>query len=141
MGRSGGYTADEDDIIRAHYPTEPRAVWLALLSGRSAISIKSRAWALGVRRQHRCGGDQIPCDGPVLAALTEAERGYLAGLIDGEGCLRLSRSKSAQGKPVYHIVVIISTTSKLRAQAELLANGYIHLTDDEREAVYQRLAE
>ncbi len=140
-------------------------------------------------------------NGSVIGHLSETEKGYLAGIIDGEGCIRLSRRPGKHGAPIYHIYVVVVNTSMalhhwleqrlpgvgyiredtrrkrhahpgahpenwrtvynwvimgnrvavvfLReiapylivksAQAELLAGGYVHLSAEERDALYTRL--
>ena len=184
------YTPPEDTIIRCHYPTSTWKEMLALLPGRPQGSIRVRASGLGIRKDKSCWEVGKPNDGPVLANLSEAERGYLAGLIDGEGCLRLSKSRNRNGAPVYHIQVDIANTSRAlmdwlntklpgtvygqdrqprrtiyhwklsgnrraitflreiapyliikRAQADTLAGGYVHLSADERVALYERMAQ
>ena len=42
--------------------------------------------------------------------LTEAEKGYLAGIIDGEGCIRLARKKKKKIN-VYVACVIVTNTN------------------------------
>lgn len=44
------WTPEEDEIIKAHYATEPMRKMLDRLPGRNWISIKSRGYRLGVRR-------------------------------------------------------------------------------------------
>lgn len=189
------YTTREDELIRKYYPTATSEEMQRLLPNRTARGIRVRASKIGVTKNNDCWEVGKPFDGPILTHLSEAEKGYLAGIIDGEGCLRLSRSKNSRnGRPTYHIQVDISNTSRnllnwlieklpgaayysemghnepnwrkgyhwkiagnrraiaflreiapyliiKREQAELLCNGYVLLSEEEREQLYQRLRE
>ena len=55
-------------------------------------------------------------------ALTETQKAYLAGIIDGEGCITLRRAhKKRSGTTQYSLQLVISTTSiKLRAWLETI---------------------
>lgn len=44
---------------------------------------------------------------------TEAERGYIAGIIDGEGCITIDKSSSHwTGRNIYSVRVVVSMTDK-----------------------------
>ena len=44
--------------------------------------------------------------------LTETEKAYLAGLIDGEGCIMIHRGKQANGKPRHQLRLDIAQTDR-----------------------------
>lgn len=132
----------------------------------------------------------------MIGQMTEAERGYLAGLIDSDGCIVFARCKRQSRKGRcwdYRLYVIINNTDKRmidwvasklpagkarvqehpgarrklalygftcstaqsvvllrelapylvikREQAEPFANGYRHLSNEDREALYHRMRE
>ena len=187
------WTPEEDQVLRRHYPTSTNAEIEALLPNRPLHGIKVRASRLGLQKQlafHEMG---MPFTGSVIGHLPETEKAYLAGIVDGEGCITLHR-RSPQGKnnPVYALFVEISNTSPAlkkwlderfpdktyyrfitkaqphhkqgyewvlsgnrqvmvflreivpylvikREQAELLAQGYVHLSEEERFVLYKKL--
>jgi len=43
--------------------------------------------------------------------LTEVQRAYAAGIVDGEGCLTMCRSKDIRGRETYRPVLMVETTS------------------------------
>jgi len=194
-------TAAEDALLREYYPTASNAELQALFPARPLAGIRQRAHQIGVRKNLDAHERGMPFDGSVTGHLSETEKGYLAGIIDGEGCIMLARHLGKRGKHVYHSYVSIANTSmalhhwleqrlpgagyvrrhrrpetdmrpaanpKLwktgydwivsgnrvvavllreiapyliikRAHAELLAGGYLHLSAEERDALYLRL--
>jgi hypothetical protein len=200
MASNSFYTPEEDEIIRLHYPTATHAEIAQMLPDRTPTGIRVRANRLGVRKNKECWEVGFPLDGSLIGHLTEAEKGYLAGIIDGEGCIRLARRLGKRGQHIYLIQVVIANTSpKLhewleskipgsgyvnkkthytdprpsshpaqwkpsyrwivsgsrfaivflkeiapyliikREQAELLINGYVHLSESERDELFRKL--
>jgi hypothetical protein len=111
MSNGKYWTKEEDGLLRANYSQSSNANLLTLFPGRELTGIKIRASRLQLKKDIRIWEMGTPFEGEVLSKLSEAEKGYLAGIIDGEGCIRLSRSKTKRGTPTYHIQVIISNTS------------------------------
>jgi hypothetical protein len=67
----------EKQILREFYSVLPREELLQLLPYRSWKAVKEKASLLGLKR-----------DPPItLKPLSEAQRAYIAGIIDGEGCI------------------------------------------------------
>src|SRR5437016_11235983 len=89
MASSSFYTPEEDEIIRLHYPTATHAEIAQMLPHRTPRGISVRANRLGVLKKKECWEVGIPLSSSVIGHLTEAEKGYLAGIIDGEGCILL----------------------------------------------------
>jgi hypothetical protein len=200
MAAHSFYTPEEDEIIRLHYPTATQSKIAQMLPMRELNGIRIRATRLGVHKDKECWEVGIPFSGSVIGHLTEAEKGYLAGIIDGEGCILMNREKGKKGDYIYRVFVTIANTSmklhewleeKLpgrgyvrqaypgekrsptshperwktsynwtisgsrvaivllreiapyliikREQAELLVNGYVHLSSEERNNLYVKL--
>ena len=193
MVRQISYSAEEDARLWQHYPTATKAELQALFPGRSLRGLAVRASRLGVHKNHDAWEVGIPCTGSVGAHLSEVDKAYLAGIIDGEGCIMLQR-RIPKGKrnPTYTLFLSITNTSpqliawlneKLRGrcyntvtahtnpkhrtkyewilagnrqvmaflkdiapylvikreQAELLMNGYVHLPEEERYALFLKM--
>ena len=201
MSSAPHWTAAEDTLLREHYPTASNTDLQALFPARPLAGIRQRAHQIDVRKNLDAREGGMPYSGSVIGHLSETEKGYLAGIIDGEGCIMLARHLGKHDKHVYHLYLSIANTSmalhrwleerlpgagyvkqhqqaKLdarpganpehwksrydwivsgnrvvsvllreiapylvikREQAELLAGGYVHLSADEREALYLRL--
>ncbi len=190
MSTAQYWISQEDEILRQHYATSSSVEIEALLPGRNLHGIKIRASRLGLRKElafHEVG---MPFTGSVIGHLPERDKAYLAGIIDGEGCITINRRRAKPGHvPVYALQVCISNTSRAlqkwlderfpdktywrishqnpkwrdcyhwtlsgnrqvmvflreiapylvikREQAELLAQGYVHLPEEERYALYR----
>jgi hypothetical protein len=200
MSSAPYWTEVEDVLVREHYPTASNAELQALFPSRPLAGIRQRAHQIGVRKNLDAHENGMPISGSVIRHLSETEKGYLAGIIDGEGCIMLARHLGKRGKYVYNLYVNIANTSMAlhywleqrlpgagyvrqnsravaarpnthperwkpayswivsgnrvaavllreiapylvikRAQAELLADGYVHLSSEERDVLYLRL--
>lgn len=200
MSSAPHWTETEDTLLREHYPTASNAELQALFPTRPLAGIRQRAHQIGMRKNLDAYENGMPFSGSVIGHLSETEKGYLAGIIDGEGCIMLARHLGKRGKHVYHLYVGIANTSMAlhrwleqrlpgigyvrqnspavdtrpsahperwktgydwivsgnrvaavllreiapylvikRAQAELLAGGYVHLSAEERDTMYVRL--
>lgn len=87
------WTKEEDDYLREHYP----GTGLKRLSeriGRSRGAISVRAARLGIVKTDEGCYDSVVASGdygcPQVSVLTPFELGYVAGLLDGEGCITAS---------------------------------------------------
>jgi hypothetical protein len=182
--RGIGYSPEEDALLRELYPKAPLSE-LASRFNRNPYSLRYRAQKLGILREN-CEG-QFPTDQTMIGHLTEAEKGYLAGLIDGEGTIvfvkissavrqsyqtrvqiyntdkrmiewvlsrlpsgRMSVQKHSEGnrKVLYQWICSTNAATTLlreiqpylvikQEQAEALKNGYRHLTDEQRRALFE----
>jgi hypothetical protein len=201
MSSAPHWTVTEDALLLEHYPTASNAELQVLFPMRPLAGIRQRAHQIGVRKNLDAYEGGMPFSGSVIGHLSETEKAYLAGIIDGEGCIMLARHLGKRGKHVYHLYVSIANTSmalhhwleqrlpgagyvrqrqrvKLdarptsnqqqwrtgydwivsgnrvatillreiapylvikRAQAELLAGGYLHLSEEERYVLYLQL--
>jgi hypothetical protein len=198
MAANSFYTPEEDEIIRLHYPAASQAEIAQMLPHRTPRGISVRANKIGVHKNKECWEVGIPFSGSVIGHLTEAEKGYLAGIIDGEGCILMNREKGRKGEYIYRLSVTIANSSKnlhgwleeklvgrgyvrrvkptkdrvghperwkpmynwvvsgsrkaivllreiapylviKREQAELLVNGYVHLSEGQRNELYLKL--
>ena len=113
MAKGKFWTQAEDDILQAEYPTASGKRLLALLPGRDLKGIRCRACRLGVTKSPDARENGLPFSGSMIGHLTEVEKAYLAGIIDGEGCIRLSQHKGRLGTVICHIQVQIANTSPL----------------------------
>jgi hypothetical protein len=55
--------------------------------------------------------------------MTLEERAYIAGIVDGEGCITLSQTKTVYGKETYRAMVIVETTSEVLQQYLVKVTG------------------
>jgi hypothetical protein len=202
MSASTYWSPEEDALLLQVYPTTSNADLLKLFPTRPIGGIRQRAHQIGVQKNIEAHERGKPYEESVIGHLTETEKGYLAGIIDGEGCIRLARRFGKNGDAICHIYVAIANTSQLlyewlenklpgkgyirpisnhaekrpnthpeqwkpcytwivsgnriaitflreiapyliikRKQAELLAGGYVHLSNEERNALFVRLRE
>lgn len=192
MSTAQYWTPQEDEILRQHYATSSNTEIETLLPGRNLHGIKIRASRLGLRKEQAFHEMGMSFTGSVIGHLPETEKAYLAGIIDGEGCITINRRAVKGRAPVYHLYVSIANTSPAlkkwlderfpertylhiikrknpkhregwnwvlsgnrqvmvflreiapylvikREQAELVAQGYVHLSEEEREALWQKL--
>lgn len=69
-----------------------------------------------VRRTQPVGGVLTPqqewAPDPAVESLSPAELAYIAGLIDGEGCLLIYRKKDSRGTKHYRCILRVSNTSR-----------------------------
>jgi hypothetical protein len=91
MSSAPYWTAAEDTLLRERYPTATNAELQALFPTRPLGGIRQRAHQIGVHKNIEAHERGMPFDGSVIGHLSEAEKGYLAGIIDGEGHIGLSR--------------------------------------------------
>lgn len=114
MSSKKRFSQEEDNILRQKYASATKAELMALLPERKSWeSIRMRAFKLGLKRSKEARSYEMgkPLEGNFTDHLTEAEKGYIAGLIDGEGSITLSRRVSGRVNPVYSIHISICNTS------------------------------
>ncbi len=195
------YTLAEDAKIRRFYPRHARSHVLRALPQRSWQSIIYRAQYLKVIREQEAKQlESIRVDKALISRLTSHDRAYVAGILDGEGCICFNKStwhiSPGSPNPAFHLRIRLATTSEqlrqwllhkfpgrlyqrkmipvnkqgvksrrvcyemivsgtnlsrvfLKAllpylvikkeQAELMLRGYLHLSQAERLALWQRM--
>lgn len=114
MPKGPFWTTDEDDIIRSNYGPKERQAIETRLPGRTWSSIIQRALKLGIARdpEWRESGRHIIGNGRILDHLSEAEKGYIAGLLDGEGTIGFyKRRNGRKSGNVFVIQISIANTS------------------------------
>lgn len=130
MSSARHYTEAEDDTIRRHYPTATSDEWASLLPGRSVHGISVRASRLGVQKDVNKWEYKTPAPTTIIGHLSDIERAYLAGIVDGEGCIQFHRRNAKDGrKPVYVLAVSIANTSPALLdwlETRLPHRAYIH---------------
>lgn len=110
---SGPYwTEAEVEILKNNYPSSKQGELQKLLPRRNWRCIGQKAFKLGIKRNFDAMDYGIPFEGEALGGFTEAEKGYLAGIIDGEGCIGFYRRRNGkQGYYVYAMNVTIANSS------------------------------
>jgi len=192
MSTATYWTPQEDEILRQHYATSSNAEIQTLLPGRNLHGIRIRASRLGLHKELPFHETGIAFTESVIGHLSETEKAYLAGIIDGEGCITINRYVKKGAAPVYRPFVEIASTSPAlkawlderfpektywrkktrpgwkdiyhwilsgnrqvmvfcreiapylvikREQAELVAQGYVHLSEEDRAVLWQKLHE
>ncbi len=89
------WTDEMEQVIRDMYPTMPMSDILMLLPGVTAKGIYQRAAKLGVSRWNQ---GTAPVGSAINGMATEAEIGWIAGFIDGEGTIQLRRQNRKDGR-------------------------------------------
>lgn len=105
----------ETDIknMHQHYPTASWEEIEAIIPGHTRDSLKTFAVHLGLRRHPKVWAKGIPWLDSAVGHLTELERSYLAGIIDGEGCITMNRVVwSGQSEEHFAPYVSIANTSQ-----------------------------
>jgi len=107
MQRTGKWwTSEEKQTLKIMYPKEPREKLIATFQ-RSWKSISGKAQVMGIKRELSL------LKSPHLS-LTESEKAYLAGIIDGEGSIYMgvNRHPRATLGFCYEIHLEITNTDK-----------------------------
>jgi hypothetical protein len=99
-GSSKVWTVEEIAVLRDAFWDRPKEELLRLLPGRTWKSILGAGFYRGMRRRNHA---------PVDAHFSEAEKGYLAGLIEGDGTVGIFRSGTKYWAPC---VYVIANTNK-----------------------------
>jgi hypothetical protein len=123
---SRAFTDEEKQILMKYYPSLPKDKLMALLPGRSWLTIKTIAPRMGLRRQiiaSRLGG--------VKENISETDLAYLAGLIDGEGYVGVRESNNRKrGYQLSPIVEISGTNFPFLLKVrEKIGAGHIRTYD------------
>lgn len=103
---------------------------MAALPGLTRTAIYQRAGMLGVNRWNQGAG----ITGTVLGGTaTEAEIGWLAGALDGEGTLSLHRASRTDGRVYYSPqIAVVNTVASFAEKCHRLLGGHRSLTGGER---------
>lgn len=86
MVRGGSWTSKELEYLRKHYPWEDRTIICERLKEKDWKSIRRMAHKLKVRRRVRYGVVQWK----VNRNIHSTDAAYIAGFLDGEGCLSIT---------------------------------------------------
>lgn len=101
------WTPDQIEVLKVEYPQGARLDYLANKLRKSPLAIKHAAVRLRIGRlQRQIVETASRRQGPLLAYLTDIQRGYLAGLFDGEGSVFIQNNK----RNFNGLVVTISST-------------------------------
>lgn len=119
------WTEEEEEILREHYPNKPQQDLMKLLPNRSWGEITLRASRLHLKREINFYYDT---DEPLQ--LSEVDKGYIAGVLDGEGSIGLQKVKGRKGQQEFRPRIYIANTNlaiiKRCAKILGLGNEAIH---------------
>lgn len=104
------WTETERELLRRYYPTSTRSEVERILPGRSWGTIRMMAHRLSLSprtfKSHRLLPETI------IGHLNERNRGYFAGILDGEGSIIFSRKRQTGEKFYYHLAIAVSNTNE-----------------------------
>ena len=113
MSYSSYYSKDEIRIIQEYYPNiRTSTLQKNYLPKRTIRGIRLKAFKLGVKKNPDMIDFGIDENETIIGHLTEEEKGYIAGIIDGEGCIHAAKRKRKDGKHLLILQIRISNTSK-----------------------------
>ncbi len=118
----------ELNILKKHYKVATFKEIHKLLPGKTKRAIQIKASREGLTKPYKDRNLGYSDSISFLANFSEFERGYLAGIIDGEGCICFTRSKSSSGRFVYRLqLTIVNTSVQLKQwlDSKLFGHGYI----------------
>jgi len=84
------WTEEEIKILRRNYKKGLKTL-LELLPKRTKIGINKKLWRLGIRARFDLT--------PVNFKLTPFQKGYIVGLIEGEGTISINSAKTSRDRP------------------------------------------
>lgn len=126
------FTSDEIEILKKSWGKLHRNEVFALFPGRTPVAIQHKATRLGIRGK---GYHGVPVES-MIGNLTEAERGYLAGLIDGEGCIGITRARLKRKRPTsrtHQYVVFVTIANTALAMTNWLSDklpfGHVYINN------------
>lgn len=105
------WTKEEIEILKKYYPSRPRDKVKEKLKPRSWASIKGEAKHLGIHREYR--GFQIRKVDDVLNNLSDIDKAYLAGFIDGEGCICFLKQTRKNRERYTPCITIVNTNKEI----------------------------
>jgi hypothetical protein len=111
MSATKYYAKEEDDLIIKHFPTKTPNYIQSLLPHRTIRGISVRASRLGVVKQKEFYNCVTRFDKNIFENMKDVEIAYLAGIVDGEGCITISRSprKDVEYTPMSFQVSVVNT--------------------------------
>lgn len=112
------WTEEEEKILGENWKDLPKEELMKLLSGRSWGTIKKKARSMGLPFRY----NHPPKKARPFRPLTEFEKGYLCGVIDGEGSLSTSHDRK-ENRYIPHLT-ICNTNIQLLEKCNRLLSGY-----------------
>lgn len=119
------WTKTEKDWLQSNYTQTSVGERSSTLAGRSYNSIKAQALRLGIARKNYRASPEDYVSRAEQLTLTDFETGWLAGIIDGEGIISLT--KKANRKNLYPFIEIVNTNLPLIRKAREICKGYGHI--------------
>lgn len=89
------WTDEMEEVVRSMYPTERKGSILEKLPGVTWSAVHARASKLGIKRWNQ---GSAPVGKVAAGTASDAEIGWLAGIIDGEGSVGLSYCGRSDGR-------------------------------------------
>jgi len=122
------WTREEIDLLKTNYPTLAPSELYKLFPQRSPGAIDTRASLLGLKKAPNFWG----FDQAIISKLTEAQKAYLAGFFDGEGCIHIGTYppgvySASTISPFHQLSIMLGNTNKLILEhiCSLLSAGNI----------------
>jgi len=114
VGKTQKYwSSDEDEYLKKNYSNTPNQIMADYL-GRTVPSISVRASFLGLRGKthyHRVNAWHYLQDNP-FEKLSDCEKGYVAGMLDGEGSIVITKRKNERQHRNPEIYIQIVNTNQ-----------------------------
>jgi hypothetical protein len=114
----------ELELVNNHFSSMNHKELLEMLPNRTLAGLRSKAYTIGLKKPPTPKND-------VPNILSETQKAYLAGLIDGEGTITLELRKSRCNKKlvIEPLLQIANTDSPLlREVKKMLGIGNVHIT-------------
>jgi hypothetical protein len=126
MASNKYFSKEEDDLVKRFYPTESPSYFKDIMPNRTYSSIRVRASRLGVKKDRMFYECTKRWDGDIFKDVDEKDIYYLAGFIDGEGCIRINQSKSRKVNytPIHLSVTIVNTNKQIIDWIDKKTNNY-----------------
>ena len=103
------WTKNEIEQLKFAYTNQNTIELNKVFPNRTTGAVFTKAWELGLKRpKHLIIRADCLWHGKVLKNFTESEKGYLAGIIDCDGCITFMHKR---GTNIYTIVVDIANTN------------------------------
>lgn len=124
------------DTVRELYPTASWEAILAALPGVTRTAIYQRAIKMGLSRWNQ--GDFHVVGAMLAGSATDAEIGWIAGALDGEGTIGLARALRTDGKRSYYspFLQVVNTDEAFTAKAHRLLGGTRRINGKERYPIH-----
>ena len=113
------WSNDEIKLLQENYTNESKDKILNLLSNRTWVSIYWKAEQLGIKRKIISNLKITKIN------ISDFDRGYIAGMLDGEGCIYYHENKTT-----FQVVITITNTNRVCLEYIQKVLGFGRITTD-----------